>query len=190
MAKQRWVVWGLSIAVLSGALLAMDDRASAETCFIVTGSGRRMSLGKLCGDTPADTPSAQTPRKPSHGVVTAKIKRRIAATPVIEVTFNGDRKFDMIVDTGASGTLITRQMANALRIRPTGYMQVGIADGSVVRMPVGTVRSLAVNGLTAKNLEVTIADRMDIGLLGHDFFGNYDLKIKRDVIEFYPRQSQ
>ena len=190
MAKQRWALWGLSIALVSGVFLPIRDRAVAESCFIVTGSGRRMSLGQLCGDTPASAPSGQKAQRPSNGVITARIKRRVAATPVIEVTFNGGRKFDMIVDTGASGTLITRQMANALRIRPTGVMQVGIADGSVVQMPVGKVQSVAVNGLVARDLEVTIADRMEIGLLGHDFFGNYDLKIKRDVIEFYPRQSQ
>ena len=28
---------------------------------------------------------------------------------------------------------------------------------------------------------------MQIGLLGHDFFGNYDVKIKKDVVEFYVR---
>jgi aspartyl protease family protein len=190
MVEQRLAglsFWGLSIAVLSGTVFPIQDRAVAQTCFMVTGSGRQMNLGKLCGDTPATAPSGQ--KTPNNGVVSAKIKRRISATPVIEVLFNGGRKFEMIVDTGASGTLITREMANALRVKPVGFVQAGIADGSVVRMSVGKVQSVAVNGLIARNLEVAIAEKMDIGLLGHDFFGNYDLKIKRDVIEFYPRQS-
>lgn len=185
--QQNWQPWGIAIALISGTVLSIQLPATAETCYIVTASGRRVSLGRLCGDTPAVP--VRTPVKRNDGVVSAKIKRRIAATPVIEVSLNG-RKFDMIVDSGASSTLITKEMADALKIRPTRSIQVGIADGSVVNMPLGQLQSVSVNGLTAKNLEVAIADKMDVGLLGHDFFGEYDLKIKRDVVEFYPRQSQ
>lgn len=106
---------------------------------------------------------------------------------MIEVLFNGNRPFEMIVDTGASGTLITRSMANALKVPIVGKVQSSIADGSTVEFPVGQVRSIAVSGAEVQNVRVAIADRMDIGLLGHDFFGNYDVKIKRDVVEFYPR---
>jgi aspartyl protease family protein len=183
----RWQPWGIAIALISGTVFSSQPQATADTCYIVTGSGRRVGLGRLCGDTPAS--SVRTPGRQNNGVVSARIKRRIASTPVIEVNLNGQR-FDMIVDSGASSTLITREMADALNIQPSRTIQVGIADGSVVQMPLGQVKSVSVNGLTARNLEVAIAEKMDVGLLGHDFFGNYDLKIKRDVVEFYPRQSQ
>lgn len=189
----------LALALISGLEISAASQAMTlrpfysaiqdEACFLVTASGQRVSLGQLCGETPASRATAQPARKPASSMIRAKIKRRIASTPVIEVVFNGDRRFDMIVDTGASGSLITQRMANALQIRPTRTIQAGIADGSIVEFPVGQVRSMSVGGLRVNNIEVAISSQMEVGLLGHDFFGNYDIKIKRDTIEFYPRES-
>lgn len=148
---------------------------------MVTASGKRISLGTLCGET---LPSS----KPSDGIYRVKIKKRLASTPVIEVRFNG-KPFDMILDTGASSTLITQQMATALGLQPMGYRRVIIADGSMVKFPVSTVGSVSAGGLTSKDLVVTIADKADIGLLGHDFFGQYDVQIKRNVVEFHPQSE-
>ncbi|MEG4961727.1 MULTISPECIES: retropepsin-like aspartic protease [unclassified Microcoleus] len=120
-------------------------------------------------------------------VFQAKIKRRAGGTPVIDVVFNGNNTFEMIVDTGASGTLITQRMATALQVKPVRTVRAGIADGSVVEFPIGIVRSIRVGGAAIQNVEVAIAKQMQIGLLGHDFFGNYDVKIKKDVVEFYVR---
>lgn len=127
--------------------------------------------------------------KPSGNqkVFQAKIKRRAGGTPVIDVVFNGNKTFEMIVDTGASGTLISQRMATALGVRPVRTVRAGIADGSVVEFPIGVVRSIRVGGAVIQNVEVAIAKQMQIGLLGHDFFGNYDVKIKKDVVEFYVR---
>ncbi|WP_293155563.1 MULTISPECIES: TIGR02281 family clan AA aspartic protease [unclassified Microcoleus] len=137
-------------------------------------------------------PSAQPPANqpaPSGNqkVFQAKIKRRAGGTPVIDVVFNGNKTFEMIVDTGASGTLITQRMATALGVRQVGTGRAGIADGSIVEFPIGVVRSIRVGGAAIQNVEVAIAKQMEIGLLGHDFFGNYDVKIKKDVVEFYVR---
>ncbi len=134
-------------------------------------------------------PGTQPPAKPpgNQKVFQAKIKRRDGGTPVIDVVFNGNKTFEMIVDTGASGTLITQRMANVLGVRPVRTVRAGIADGSVVEFPIGIVRSIGVGGAAIQNVEVAIAKQMQIGLLGHDFFGNYDVKIKKDVVEFYVR---
>ena len=135
------------------------------------------------------TPGTQPPANPSGNqkVFQAKIKRRAGGTPVIDVVFNGNKTFEMIVDTGASGTLITQRMATALGVKPVRTERAGIADGSVVEFPIGRVQSMGVGGALIKNVEVAIAKQMEIGLLGHDFFGNYDVKIKKDVVEFYVR---
>lgn len=130
-------------------------------------------------------PAAQPSR--NQKVFQAKIKRRAGGTPVIDVVFNGNKTFEMIVDTGASGTLITQRMASLLGVRPVRTVRAGIADGSVVEFPIGMVRSIRVGGAAIQNVEVAIAKQMQIGLLGHDFFGNYDVKIKKDVVEFYVR---
>ncbi len=160
-----------------------------DTCYLVTSSGQRLDLGQLCGEKPPSMPvsAGQSPIQQSSGVIRARIKRRISSTPVIEVVFNRDRTFEMIVDTGASASLITEQMATALKIQPTRTIAAGIANGDTVHFPVGKVRSMSVGSLSVNNVEVAIAGQLDVGLLGHDFFGNYDIKIKRDVVEFYPR---
>ncbi|MEG4107809.1 retropepsin-like aspartic protease [Microcoleus sp. S13_C5] len=158
----------------------------------ITGSG--FTTGKLYSQfwnpsNPGAKPPANQRAKPPGNpqVFQAKIKRRAGGTPVIDVVFNGNKTFEMILDTGASGTLISQQMATALGVRPVRTVRAGIADGSVVEFPIGVVRSMRVGGAVIQNVEVAIAKQMPIGLLGHDFFGNYDVKIKKDVVEFYVR---
>ena len=46
---------------------------------------------------------------------------------------------------------------------------------------------ITVQNTLVKDVDVAIAEDMDIGLLGHDFFGNYDIRIGKDVVEFSQR---
>ena len=168
-----------------------DAPAIAQSCYMVTASGQRVSLGTICGEAPApdttQSPTLKRVQPPTQdGIYRTKIKRRLASTPVIDVAFNG-RVFEMILDTGASNTLITRKMAEALKLRPQGYRQVVIADGTTLKFPVTTINSATAGGMPARKLTVTVAENADIGLLGHDFFSKYDVKIKRQVIEFQPQ---
>jgi predicted aspartyl protease len=124
----------------------------------------------------------------SSEVFLAPIKRRVGGTPIIEVTFNGNQRFDMIVDTGASGTVITQDMANSLGVTPVGKAKANTASSKAVEFSIGYVDSIAVDGITIRRVPVAIAGtELEIGLLGHDFFGNYDLTIKRDIVEFRPQ---
>jgi predicted aspartyl protease len=184
--KYGWSIAAIAVAGLVN--LGISDRTIAQSCYMITASGQKVSLGTLCGETPPEpTPTTSTPGQKTsgakNGIYRVPIKRRLASTPVIDVTFNG-KTFEMILDTGASSTLITKRMADSLGLKPTGVRPVIIADGSRVRFPVATVRSVAVGGLPARKLTVTVAPNSDVGLLGHDFFGRYDVKIKRNVIEF------
>ncbi|BAY15453.1 hypothetical protein NIES21_12700 [Anabaenopsis circularis NIES-21] len=125
---------------------------------------------------------------PEKNVFVAPIKRRVGGTPIVEVTFNGQQKFDMIVDTGASGTVITQQMANELGIVAVGKAKANTASSRAVEFPVGYVDSMAVSGVRVNRVPVAIAGTdLETGLLGHDFFGNYDVTIKRNVVEFRPQ---
>ena len=122
-------------------------------------------------------------------VFQAAIERRIGGTPVIYVTFNGDRKVEMIVDTGASGTVLTQATADALRLVPIAKAKANTASAKAVEFPIGYVNSIQVGGAVVKDVPVAIAPAsvLETGLLGHDFFGNYDVTIRRDVVEFRPR---
>lgn len=121
-------------------------------------------------------------------VFIAPIKRRIGGTPIIDVTFNGQRRFEMIVDTGASGTVITQNMANALGIVAVGKAKANTASSKQVEFTIGYVDSMAAAGVMVNKVPVAIAGSdLETGLLGHDFFGNYDVTIKRNVVEFRPQ---
>jgi predicted aspartyl protease len=120
-------------------------------------------------------------------VYTVPIKRRAGGTPVIEVTFNGKQKFEMIVDTGASGTVITQKMALALPVIAVGKAKANTASSKSVEFPIGYVNSIEVAGVQVNRVAVAIAGtELETGLLGHDFFGNYDITIKQNVVEFRP----
>lgn len=136
---------------------------------------------------PVQAPSLPVP--PSQKVFQALIKSRNSGTPVIDVTFNGIEQFEMIVDTGASGTVITQQMASALGVVPVGKTKANTASARNVEFAIGYINSIEVGGAVIQNIPVAIAPSADLemGLLGQDFFSNYDVTIKRDVVEFRTR---
>ncbi|MBE9178870.1 retroviral-like aspartic protease family protein [Oculatella sp. LEGE 06141] len=132
--------------------------------------------------------SSQAAQAGSNLVYVAPIVRRAGGTPVIRVTFNGSQPFDMIVDSGASGTLITQRMASALGVVPVAEATMDTASAKDVTFPLGYVNSIEVNGAIAQNVLVAIAGAdMQTGLLGHNFFGHYDVTIRKDTVEFRER---
>jgi predicted aspartyl protease len=129
-----------------------------------------------------------TAAAPGQQTFTAPIVRREGNTPVIQVVFNNSQPFDMIVDTGASGTLITQQMAAALNVVPVAQAKVDTASQKGVTFPLGYVQSIQVGGAASTNVLVAIAGSgLETGLLGHDFFGHYDVTIREQEVEFRER---
>ncbi|MEG3835511.1 MULTISPECIES: retropepsin-like aspartic protease [unclassified Microcoleus] len=181
-------VISLSSSILLGSVANSSPAVAQESegCFMRSSSGRTLNLSQsVCGFLPeALTPTTSAAAK--SGVFQAKIKRRAANIPVIEVTFNGKQKFEMMVDSGASGTVITPAMAKALGVVLQGTVQAQTPNG-VATFPLGRLSSMEAGGLAVNNVVVAISPSLDIGLLGHDFFGNKDVTIKQDVIEFRSR---
>ncbi|WP_341528899.1 retropepsin-like aspartic protease [Nostoc sp. UHCC 0302] len=186
--NKAWRCWRTSInlalivAIPMLIYLPFSHQATAEdpgACFMITSSGKTVGLANLCGTT--------APLENDSRVFRVPIKRRLGGTPIIDVTFNDKQTFEMVMDTGATGTVITQEMASTLKLQATGRMQAQIADGSLVQFFTGKVKSIAVGGVTANNLQVAIAPKAGIGLLGHDFFGNYDIKILEKQVEFQLR---
>lgn len=141
---------------------------------------------------PQTSPLVSTPElfNQQQEVVSVPIKRRVGGTPIIEVTFNGNRHFEMILDTGASGTVITQDMAAELGVVPVGRAQANTASSKSVEFPIGYINSMEVGKVIVHKVAVAIAgEELETGLLGHDFFGNYDLTIKRNVVEFRPQAT-
>ena len=139
------------------------------------------------GKTPTSSTQLKT-NSANQQVFQVPIKRRAGRTPVVDVTFNGNQVFEMIIDTGASGTVITEEMAQSLGVVPEGEVLADTASGRGVKFSTTTVESIAVNGAEARNVRVAIAGSdLELGLLGQDFFGNYDVSLKQNVIEFHRR---
>jgi hypothetical protein len=140
--------------------------------------------------TPAtSTPDATSQTKTDQkGVFKAPIKRRQRGTPVIDVIFNGTQTFEMVVDTGASGTVITQAMAKSLNIVPNGTVTANTASAKGVTFRTGIVESIAVEGAVEQKVRVAIGGaELEMGLLGQDFFSQYDVSLKQDVVEFHTR---
>lgn len=155
-----------------------DARQQAQT---PTSPQPPRSIPKL-RNTAISPPDASVQR-----VFQARIKRRIGGTPVIDVRFNNEQTFEMIVDTGASGVVITQRMARSLGVEPIGVALADTASDKDVTFYIGTVEAIAVGDAVVRDLRVAIAPQLDIGLLGNQFFRNYDLTIRQDRIEFHSR---
>jgi len=161
------------IALLQTKAIAQE----IDGCFMLDSAGQTIDLSTVCG---------QPKQVSTHANgFQAKIKRRESGIPVIDVTFNGEQQYEMLLDTGASQTTITTEMAQALGVIPVGTHKAQIANGDVVEFPIGRVASMSVGKAMVREPKVSITEGDP--LLGQNFFENYDVVIRRDVVEFHPR---
>ncbi|PSB16559.1 hypothetical protein C7B65_21330 [Phormidesmis priestleyi ULC007] len=155
--------------------------ASAQNRADQTGRDRGETLeSKIVIDTPISDATAQASASSSGGSYRARIKYRQSRIPVIDVLFNGSRQFEMMVDTGASGTMITPDMAVELGAKIVGST-TGMTPAGQTEFAVAMIKSIRVGTRIIRNVPVTIGP---VRLLGHDFFGGCDLSIKQETIEF------
>ncbi|MGG6241835.1 aspartyl protease family protein [Nodosilinea sp. AN01ver1] len=114
------------------------------------------------------------------------IQGRQGGTPIVSVTLRGSsgaQTFPMLFDTGATGTLITAEMAQAVGVVIVGTVQARIADGSVVSLPVGYVDAVELGGLRREQVIVAIGG--SYGLLGQDVYGDYGIAIGSHQINLH-----
>ncbi|WP_299408255.1 retropepsin-like aspartic protease [Acaryochloris sp. IP29b_bin.148] len=136
-----------------------------------------------------------TPSRPANSSRTNKvglvpIKRRSAGVAIVDVKFNNRRTFEMMVDSGASKTVITRPMAKALGINAShvvGTLRASTANG-YAEFPLVYIKAMEVGGLKSYQVPVAVAGPdMQIGLLGQDFLQKYDFTFRGNQIEFHKR---
>ncbi|MBW4681170.1 MAG: retroviral-like aspartic protease family protein [Microcoleus vaginatus WJT46-NPBG5] len=152
-----------------------------EGCFLRDRSGNLIKLTDMCPTSSQEGVSA------TLGAFQVPIKRRASGIPVIDVIFNGNQTFEMMLDTGASGTVITPKMAQALGVKQDGTARVETPNAKNVEFPIGRVTSIKAGNAVINNVAVAISPTLEIGLLGQDFFSKYDVTIKKEVIEFNPQ---
>ncbi|EAW36627.1 TIGR02281 family clan AA aspartic protease [Lyngbya sp. PCC 8106] len=183
------IQWLMILALMSGFLVVPGVRAIAQElpgCFLKNKAGNYVRLNNIC-IFPDSTFDPTSTASATPGVYSAQIIRRQGGIPVIEVIFNQNQTFEMLVDTGASGTAITPVMAELLGVIPTAKARADTPSQRNAEFEIGLVESVSVGGATMSNLPVAIAPALGLGLLGQDFFGRYDVTIKEDVIEFRER---
>lgn len=173
-----------SLIAVAGIALGFPATAQEHPgCFMVNGTRQLIDLYQVCN--PNVPASAQSTVRPS-GTFRIPIKRREGGTPIVEVVFNGKQRFEMLFDTGATGTVITPAMAKALNLKIETSAMVGTAGG-LVPSPVGRVASVGVGGMVVKNLAVMVNPHVPYGLLGQNFYGQHDVAIKEKEIELRVR---
>jgi predicted aspartyl protease len=111
---------------------------------------------------------------------------------IVPVTLNGVRKANLVLDTGATITVVSRQIARSLALSPLGTSKVGTVGGMVI-LPLARLGSLKVGDAEVQDLVVSIHDfspdpRVE-GLLGLDFLKNFHLSLdaKRSLLLLGPR---
>lgn len=175
----------IGLAWVPAGAIAQEDPG----CFMVDTDGNAIDLGPLCPGGGED--SLTLPSNP--GFFQASIKRRLGGVPVVDVVFNGSESFEMLLDTGASVTLITPGMAQALNLETSREVETTVASGDSITVGVAKVRSIQTGNLIVGQSEVAIAPEKaeeglgGMGLLGQNFFGNYDVTIKENHVEFRKR---
>lgn len=176
----------LLTSLIAGSLLSCFPLLAQEQngCFMLDDKGKPVNLGSLCSNTETGT-ITPNPTNTTPGVFKVPIKRRHQGIPVINVVFNRQHTFEMMLDTGASGTVVTPAMAATLQVKQEGVVRASTAGGEILA-PIGYVSSVEVAGLKADRVLVGIAP-IGIGLLGQDFYSEYDVIIRKDVIEFHHR---
>jgi predicted aspartyl protease len=148
------------------------------------GTGLPTPVASAAPAAPAVPPPA--PALPAGLAAQIPIQRRQGGTPVVAVTLQGSataQTFPMLFDTGATGTLITAEMAQAVGVTIVGETQARIADGSIVRLPVGYLEAVEIGGLRREGLRVAIGG--SYGLLGQDIYGQYGIAIGSHMIHLH-----
>ncbi len=190
LKKSILFVWLAVISLSSHGGVVTRGAIAQEhpDCFMRDKSGNVINLTQsVCGLFPEEAVLPEGSQA-AAGAYLIPIKGRRSNLPIVDVTFNGTKTYEMILDTGASGTLITQEMAEDLNVIPEGTGISQVADGREVEIGIGLVGSMSAGGLTISQIPVGIAPAgMAIGLLGQDFFGAYDMTIKENVVELRAR---
>ena len=130
----------------------------------------------------------ESPRAPAPEIKPATHKasipfERSGNVVIVPVTLNNRQTVNLVVDTGASFTLISQSLARDLDIdlsRNPKTMPFHTANG-VVDAPLTTLDSIAIGGMEIKNLTAAVHDATpDIhaaGLLGLNFLSNFRMDI-------------
>ncbi len=107
--------------------------------------------------------------------------------PVVEIVINGRDRIQMMLDTGASKTLLTKGVAERLQLVSAGKTKAKTANGNA---EFDTVKLDTVEFGQGKVTDLSVAvgdNNLNYGLLGHDVYKGYDITLTEDSVQFKKR---
>jgi clan AA aspartic protease (TIGR02281 family) len=126
--------------------------------------------------------TAEAPKTTSPSKVSIPIEKN-GAIVVVDATLNGKTAAKLVVDTGASLTMISTAMAKEVGINLDGTRRTvpfHTANG-LIQAPLADLESITVGGMEVRNLTAAIHDALPntavAGLLGLNFLSNFRIDI-------------
>jgi clan AA aspartic protease (TIGR02281 family) len=143
---------------------------------------RRSTAVRIKGQEPA-RPAAPSKVSPATAAKASIPFEKRGQVVVVEVMLNNTVPVRLVVDTGATYTMISTATAKELSIDPQRAqrtMPFQTANG-VIQAPLANLESVIVGGMEMKNLTAAIHDAVPsaqvAGLLGLNFLSNFRLDI-------------
>jgi len=112
-----------------------------------------------------------------------------SSTIQADVTVNGRASFPFIIDTGATYTSISQEMAEGIGYRLGPHLEqvlIATANGTVAA-PVVVLESLDLHGYAVRNVKAVVLPRKaqtGVGLLGLNFLNQFRYSVDPDRHEF------
>lgn len=107
---------------------------------------------------------------------------------LIDVKFGDAGTHPMVLDTGATSTMISKKIAEALKAKPLGYVSIHTASG-LHRVLNVLVPEVSVGQFTVKDLKAVVHDLPSAGeaqgLLGVDFFNHFRMRLDTSARELH-----
>jgi len=137
------------------------------------------------------SPATGASSKTGNGAITIPVKM-LGGHAIVPVTFNNSVTGNLMVDTGAGRTMVSKRIATNLRLHST-RSGTGYGIGGQVTMGIAQVESVRVGDVEIQNMAVSIHDfspdpRYE-GLLGIDFLGRFHMSLDsaKQVMVLTPR---
>jgi aspartyl protease len=125
-----------------------------------------------------DIPTASAAAAPGNAVLIPVTL--IGGSVIVSVTFNRSVSANLLLDTGASMTMISRRLASNLALATTASGRFS-GIGGTVRTQIGRVNSIKVGDAEVSGMAVSIHDIPQVprfeGLLGMDFLGRFQISV-------------
>jgi predicted aspartyl protease len=139
------------------------------------------------------SPAESTSNAPLRGVSAIPVKVS-GSKVIVSVNFNNRITANLLLDTGASRTMISSRIAKILRLQSLGS-GTGYGIGGVVTVSTARVESVKLGKMEMQNLLVMIhdfsRDPSYEGLLGFDFLSHFhmSLDLQKAVLVLTPRNG-